>query len=486
MAFCDKEKQLIDGGITPVDNKFILNYLPDAPDKCVAVYLLGLTLSQSNGTDNSCETLADKLELSTQEVMAAYLYWEELGLVHITSDNPPHVVYLSVRDSVSSLKKVKPSKYAKFTREMQNVIQGRMITANEFNEYYTFLENTTFQPEALIAVAKYCVALKGTEINYRYILTVARNLLQRGATTLAVVQDSLDSRQKYDEDLKVVFKALGKTGKFEHSDREMYEKWTKDYGFIGEVIVAVAKTCKSGGMGKLDAMLTEYYKKGALSVQEIETYQKEKEHLVALAREINRTVGVYYQSVDSVVDEYIVGWIHKGYDDETLLAVAKYCFRSGIRTLQGLASIVEKLYKNGITTVAALDNYLAETAKKDQKIKYVLEKCGIERNVTNNDRTLYRTWTDRWNMSEDMIKFVAEKAVGANNPMAYVNRILSTYKQAGVVTVDQAEAFDKAAATATAKSSEPKQVTVGGEIARTQYTDEQLNALFTALDDREE
>ena len=191
MAFCDKEKQLIDGGITPVDNKFILNYLPDAPDKCVAVYLLGLTLSQSNGTDNSCETLADKLELSTQEVMAAYLYWEELGLVHITSDNPPHVVYLSVRDSVSSLKKVKPSKYAKFTREMQNVIQGRMITANEFNEYYTFLENTTFQPEALIAVAKYCVALKGTEINYRYILTVARNLLQRGATTLAVVQDSL-------------------------------------------------------------------------------------------------------------------------------------------------------------------------------------------------------------------------------------------------------------------------------------------------------
>lgn len=367
MAFCDKEKQLIDGGITPVDNKFILNYLPDAPDKCVAVYLLGLTLSQSNGTDNSCETLADKLELSTQEVMAAYLYWEELGLVHITSDNPPHVVYLSVRDSVSSLKKVKPSKYAKFTREMQNVIQGRMITANEFNEYYTFLENTTFQPEALIAVAKYCVALKGTEINYRYILTVARNLLQRGATTLAVVQDSLDSRQKYDEDLKVVFKALGKTGKFEHSDREMYEKWTKDYGFTGEVIVAVAKTCKSGGMGKLDAMLTEYYKKGALSVQEIETYQKEKEHLVALAREINRTVGVYYQSVDSVVDEYIVGWIHKGYDDETLLAVAKYCFRSGIRTLQGLASIVEKLYKNGITTVAALDNYLAETAKKTKK-----------------------------------------------------------------------------------------------------------------------
>ena len=37
MAFCDKEKQLVDSGYTVVDNRFVINYLPDAPDKFVAV-----------------------------------------------------------------------------------------------------------------------------------------------------------------------------------------------------------------------------------------------------------------------------------------------------------------------------------------------------------------------------------------------------------------------------------------------------------------
>ena len=475
MGFCDREKQLMTEGVTCIDNRFILNYVPDAHGKCVAVYLLGLALADSDGTDNSCEAMAAKLELSPEEVMAAYRYWEELGLVHITFDNPPKVIYLSVREAAGGLKKVKPSKYARFTREMQSVIQGRMITTNEFDQYYTFLENTTFEQDALVAVAKYCAALKGSDINYRYILTVARNLLQKGITTLAVVQEALDSQQKYDEDLKFVFKALGITRKTDHSDREMYRKWSKDYGFTAEVIVAVAKAHKGKGMPALDAALGEYYRKGALSVTEITSYVQRKEKLVALAKEINRTIGVYYQSVDSIIDEYLVGWLAKGYSEETLVAVAKYCFRSGIRTLQGLASIIDKLYKNGITTLEALDEYLREVSQKDEKIKYVLEKCGIERNVTNNDRALFRTW-EGWDMPFELVCYAAENAAGTTSPMAYVNRTLSSYKRSGVRSVEQA----KAAATTAAPA---KKVTAGAEIQRSEYSDEQLNALFTSLED---
>ena len=32
MRFCEKEKQPIGNGVTTVDNRFIINYLPDAPD----------------------------------------------------------------------------------------------------------------------------------------------------------------------------------------------------------------------------------------------------------------------------------------------------------------------------------------------------------------------------------------------------------------------------------------------------------------------
>lgn len=481
MAFCEKEKQLIYDGYTVVDNKFFINYLPDAPEKVVSVYLLGLALSDSNGSDNSCETIAERLGITCDDVMAAYQYWEELGLVHIIHDASPRVLYLPIRSSASALKKVKPSKYKKFSIEIQDLFAGgRTINTAEYYEYYMFLENTTFEQEALLAVAKYCIALKGNTIGYQYVLAVARNELTRGATTLALVSEHLNCQQKYDEDLKLVFKALKLTRKFEHSDREYYDKW-QDYGFTQDVILSVAKSCKSGGMTALDSRLTEYYKRRAMSVKEISDYEECKTRTYELAKNINKTIGVYYQSVDIVVDEYVTAWQSKGYEDETLLAVAKYCFRSGIRTLNGMASVIDKLYRNGITTLNALETYLAELSYKDELIRNILVKCGLDRRVTQNDRMLFNTWTAVWKMPYDVIEYAAELSAGTNAPAAYVNRILSDYKQHGITTKEQAQNYKANQAKSAATAAK---VLVGGrDMERRQYTDEEINALFTALDE---
>lgn len=483
MAFCDKEKQLIDNGYTVVDNRFFINYLPDAPDMRSAVYLLGLAVSNSNGEDNSLELIAQKLNITADDVMSAYLYWEELGLVHIVNDTPPRIIYLAPRDDESTLKKISPNKYRKFSRDIQDVIQGRMITPHEFNEYYTFLEKNLFEPAALVAVAKYCVELKGNDINYAYILTVAHNQLIRGAATLATVSERLNSQQKYDDDLKLVFKAMSTNRRIEHADRENYEKWVKSYGFSLDVIATVAKGCKTGGMSKLDGLLSSYYRNGVFAVKEIEQYEQEKNHLYDLARSINQAIGVYYQSLDAVVEEYVHPWILKGYDDETLLAIAKYCFRSGIRTLNGVADIIEKLYRNGVTTLKSLEEHLARLASTDEKIQLILTKCGLSRRTTSSDRTLYKTWTENWAMPQEVVQYVAELAAGSNSPMAYINRILADYKQNGVFTVEQAKLYK-------GKRTEPTTATtayIGGRnMERRQYTDEELNALFNAFDDTED
>ena len=483
MAFCTKERHLIDGGYTSISNKFMLNYMPDAPDARSAVYLLGLALCESTGDDNSISTIAQKLDITEQDVMSAYLYWEELGLVHITGENPPRVIYLNLDNSTSALKKIKPGKYAKFSKEMQRIISGRMLSVNEYNDYYMFLEETTFEQEALLAVAEYCVEFKGNNINHHYILTVARNLISKGATTLVSVQDSLNSKQKYDEDLKLVFKALKSSRNIDIDDREQYEKWTKELGFTLDTIVAVAKTCKKGGMTTLNGRLAEYYKKGALSVVEIDSYEQEKSRLYDLARDINKCIGVYYQSLDAIVDEYVSNWVRRGFDDQTLIGIAKYCFRSGIRTLAGLANIVDKLYKNGVTTLSSLEQYLAHVSAKDENILAILKCAGLDRRVTNNDRALYRTWTESWGMPLDVILFVAEKSAGTTSPTAYINRVLSDYKQKGIVTLLQAQS--QVIPAPQTKSTQKTAIIGQCDIERREYTDQQLSALFTALDDEE-
>lgn len=483
MAFCEKEKLLVYEGYSVIDNKFFFNYLPDAPEKYVAVYLLGYALSDSEGSDNSIEAIAQKLDISPEYVTEAYRYWDELNLVVFTQDERPHVTYLALKDSTSALLKISPSKYKKFSKQMQDLFTGgRQINTSEYNAYYLFLEDTTFEPEALLAVAKYCIELKGKSIKYQYILTVAKNQISNGATTLALVSERLNCQQKYDDDLKLVFKVMGTERKFEHLDRELYDKWVTEFGFTLDVIVNVAKDCKNGGMTKLDSLLSEYYKRGAMSLKEIEAYTEEKARLYDLAKRINRSIGVYYQNVEMIIDEYITKWLNKGFDEDTLIELARFCFKTGIRTLNGLADTVDKLYKKGITSLQSLHSYIVEIANKDESIKNILVKCGLNRRVTANDRLLFETWTERWLMPYDVIVYAAEKAAGVNSPMGYINRILSDYSHAGITTVEQAKAHQ----TASNQSTATKVLIGGRDMERRPYTDEELNALFTVLDDTED
>ncbi|MBR2975152.1 MAG: hypothetical protein IKC47_05365, partial [Clostridia bacterium] len=96
MAFCCKDKQLVGESYTVIENKFILNYMPDAPEGVVRVYLLGLALCDQPEAINTIAHVAQKLALTEADVVAAFDYWEELGLVQVIASNPPQVVYLAI------------------------------------------------------------------------------------------------------------------------------------------------------------------------------------------------------------------------------------------------------------------------------------------------------------------------------------------------------------------------------------------------------
>lgn len=477
--FCKLEQSLSTDGHTVIDNKFLINYITDAPAVALKVYLMGLALVGDNA-DNSLQAMANKLNMTEDDVLDAYLYWEELGLVNLYKSNPPQVEYLSVRSTASMLKKIKPSKYDKFGKEMQHIINGRMLTVNEYNEYYMFLENTTFAPDALLAVAQYCVDLKGNDINYAYVLTVARNQLAKGALTREAVQNNLNSQCKYDNDLKIILKLLGVKRAIDHQDRELFEKWNK-MGFQLEQLSYIAKQISSGGMKRLNSLCQEYYRNGTISVKEIETYRAQKESMTDIAIDINRTIGVYYQSLDGVIEEYVSRWVQLGYDKQSLHTIALYCFKNSIRTLEGMSKIVDKFYKQGLVSQQSLVQYFIELNQKDELIKEVLTTAGIVRNVTQADRMLYDNWTDSWNLPHELIVYVASISTGAINAVQYINKILSTYKQNGIATVEQA----KQAQLTTTAVKQSNQSNRDQQLDKHEYTDEQLNQLFSTIENLE-
>lgn len=480
MPLCNISAELINSGYTVVDNAFIAEYMPQSPMGCTEVYLFGLYLgSLPNKQHNSMEVMCQALSLKEEDIINAFAYWEEMGLVHVVQKDPIEVVYLSQKTSYSFLKKIKAGKYSSFNKQIQDVISERMITVQEYNEYYTFLEKSFFQPEALVAVAKYCTELKGNNIGYSYILTVARNLANNGFTSLTAVEEKLSNHPKFNENLALVFKTLGLRRKIEFEDRQAFEKWTADFGFSPDTIIFVAKRFKKGEIKKLDSALSQYFKLNLLSVREIENYENTKQELLNLTCEINRIIGYYHPSLEIVAEEYVTPWTQKGYDGETLKLIAKYCFRHRIQSLEGMDFVVNKFFKLGLIDSAAINQYIEQLIQYDENIRKLLDNMGVLRSITATDRKNYAMWLDDWQLAPDVVEYASTLCSMALNPMAYLNKILSEYKSKGINTLEQAQAASLVSPQ-TAGNREKKARQTGTE---RNYTAEQLAALFDNLDE---
>ncbi len=479
MPLCSASTELVNAGYTVVDNAFIAEYMPQSPAGCAEIYLFGLYLcSLPNKQHNTMEVMCQALGFKEEDVINAFSYWEEMGLVHVVQKDPIEVVYLSQKTSLALLKKIKAGKYSSFNRQIQDVISGRMITVQEYNEYYIFLETSFFQPEALVAVAKHCAELKGSDIGYSYILTVARNLATSGYTSAAAVEEKLTNHPKFNEDLTLVFKALGLRRKIEFEDRRAYEKWTTDFGFSPDTVLKVAKRFKKGEIRKLDAALSQYFKLNLLSVREIESYESSKQELLELTREINRIIGYYHPSLELVAEEYVTPWTQKGYDGETLKLIAKYCFRRRIQTLEGMNYTVDKFFKLGLLDADAINQYIERLLRYDENIRRLLDNMGVLRSVTAADRKNYAMWLEDWQLAPEVVEYASTLCSGALNPMAYLNKILSEYKLKGANTLEKAQALSLL--TKNDAPNEKKARLTGTE---RNYTAEQLAALFDNLDE---
>ena len=476
MAFCNYSQELVDSSYTTVDNVFITHYLPDAPSKYVDIYLFGLYLCSKQNGDNDIDVMARALNLDKDDILTAFTYWEELGLVSILQKTPFEVVYRRVRQDDALLKKINPQKYRQFNKDIQNVLCGRIVSPNEFNEYYVFLETTFFEPKALVAVAKYCVEKKGEDINYPYILKVARNLSDSGVKTLEAVEEKLATSVKYTDDINLLFKALGIRRGVDFEDRRLFEKWTAGMGFSADTVYYVAKLNKKASMEKLDKKLEKYFKMGLFDEKAIKDYEKNREKMYELTASVNRILGVYYQSLDFIIEDYVTPWLQKGFDEDALQLIAKYCFKQNVRSIEGMNDVVGKFYKKGLVTSSAISDFTLQAVSRDAEIKEVLTAAGVERSVSSYDRGNFKTWTEVWGFGKEILLYVASLSVGANNPAAYMNKILSELKSKNIFDVEQAKQL----------SLLPKKQQKATVDYRTrEYSKEEMDALFDNLDEVE-
>lgn len=480
MAFCKYSTEFIASSKTEIDNIFINDYLPFAQPQFVVVYIYGLYICGSSSFDNSIENFAKTLNMSEEDVIGAFEYWEEQGLVQVLRTNPIQITYIPLKNVLTANKLYKPEKYELFNQQANDIFMGkRSISKHEYQEYYDFLERYRMEQEALLMIMKYCVETKKSAVGYNYILTVAKNWASEGITTTLQVEERLQAFENKSPELSEIFNLMGIKRAPYVEERALLNKWLNDYGFNLDVILHVAKSFKKKShfsFEKLDNALTKYYEMRLLSIMEIDSFEKEKKDLYSLAIEINKTIGVYYENLEGVVENYILKWINMGFEKNLLLEIANYCFKNSIRTLEGMDTAVNKFYKLGILSLDAFNQYMGDIIADDNKIKEILLNLGINRSVTSYDRNNYKIWTNDWKIRQELIDYAVSLAKGKDSPLKYLSRILADWRDKGIKNVDEAKSTTPLSNIE--NSQKPK-----SNFSGRSYSKDELNALFQSIDE---
>lgn len=468
---------------TGIQNIFLSEFLKNAPEIPLKVYLYGMFLiSNTNETrvaECSDDVIAKNLGITKEEVATAFLYWEDLNAVKIRTRHPLFVEYLDLASQAFRPAKFDPRKYEDFNIQLSAMLTGRMINPGEYVEYYNFMEAYRFPQESFLQVVAYAIKRNGRNASSRFIMQTAINLKNKNIKEFSAVNAEFTNYFMQSSVASDLLSAMKIKRKVEMEDMQYLKKW-KEMGYDESALVAAAKLLKgSKSMEKFDSVILELFSSKIFEEEEIVAYQKHKNMLYELAIKLNKAIGVYVEVLETVVDVYVRKWVDVyGFSDDALLYIAESSFLSGVRTLEGLSDKVDSFFKMGICTKQGLLLYMQEFIKTEEKIKKILDILGYVRRPNGYDRNCYNGFT-KLGTSDELIEFSAEKAVGTHKPYPYMYSILKNWQKGGVLTRAEAE-----------KIKLPQQNAVGtakkAEISAEFYTKEEIASAFSALENLQE
>ncbi len=465
MAFCSFSKDCDGNYFVAVENKFITKYLPEADGFAVKVYLYGLYLCKNTDSDFTLKSMAEVLKTTEGKIAEAFAFWEDYDLVEILSKEPFAVQYLPVKSAIGRPKKIRYEQYGDFNKELQRKMQkvGKFVSANDYLKYMRFLEETAMQPQALLLIAEYCINKQGEAVSPSYIFNKAKKLLNGGCTTYEQVERELSNYHAHEGELTAIISAMGGYQRTpDENDYSLYRKWTETLGFTFDGVLAAAKKLKRGSVNSLDMTLEDLYERGKTDAKEIDAYLADREMLASLTFRIARKLGVKVSNPATYIDEYTEKWFTYGFEDTSLLDIALYCLKTERGGFDAMNAIVGKLFANGVVTKESVKAFLKEKNDELKLFEKIREVCGSIRKTATN-LSLIATWRN-WKFNDEMILEAAKRSCASANPIPYMNKILSDWKNGEVFALSDIPDENKGAGTRSSAGNYPSRTFVNPSI----------------------
>lgn len=434
MSFSAYSKEFTANMYTTVENKFITRYLPQADGDAVRAYLYGLYLCGVKD-DFDAHAMAKLLKIAYSRLQEIFVFWEECDLVRVLSREPLFVEYLPVSSSAGRPKPLKAEKYSQFNRELLKQLQkaGKDFKPYEHQRILEFLENYPMEPQAFLLISEYCARKDGDKLSSQHILNKAKKLCEEHKYTFEQVERELLDFNENERELSRIYSILGIYKKPQESDYPYLERW-REAGVAENAVYAAANALKKGTVKTLDALIFELIEKGALSEKDAKEYLLKREKAAELVFAVARKLGIKVQNPRAYIEEYAEKWLERGYDENSLVKLASFCFKMGY-DFEGMDGVVNSLYESGIVDEDGVSSYLSTREKELKLLESIQSVCGVIKK-TMNALDMAAAWRS-WEFSDKMILEAAKRAAGANAPLSYMNKLLSEWKRTGVKEVSQ-------------------------------------------------
>lgn len=163
----DEQAALFD--VTPLPNQFILNYLPEASGDAVRVYLFGLVACYHHEAISDLQQMARELNMTEDDIRAAYRYWERKGLVQRVADNPPQYRYQNIYQVMmtGAQAQIDPA-YEQFAEAIYGVFDNdRRLHGKDVSQCYEWVEQMHLPPDVVIAMMRHMVQKHGKNVSMK-------------------------------------------------------------------------------------------------------------------------------------------------------------------------------------------------------------------------------------------------------------------------------------------------------------------------------
>lgn len=331
---------------TAVSNLFIDEYMADANDAQLKIYLFLIRMMDAN-LPTSVSDIADKFNYTEKDVLRALMYWESRQLLALDFDAAENLTGIKVlalntpyeaprtapritpvlsfirpasmntgltaqtaKQSVSkpvskrvsdadsqhsdncrnnvrheySLDELRQFKSNEEIEQLLMVAEqymGRQLTHSDMQTILFLYDQLHFSSDLIDYLLQHCVE-RGKK-DFRYIEKVALSWHEQGITS---AQDAQNASRKYDKIVYTIMKSLGKTTNPAPKELEYINKWTKEYGFLLDVIQeACDKTVMNTDTHRFayaDGILSKWYQAGVQRKADIEaadsSFKKQSEN----------------------------------------------------------------------------------------------------------------------------------------------------------------------------------------------------------------